>query len=240
MTVWTLSMEEGTGGEEIAATLAAAADAPLIDREAEAAIAQVLSWHPDDVDQLEHHLPGPLYQIAIASRQPRATRLPDESRINVPAVRETTERVFREAARWPCVLLGRAGFRIVADHPGALHVRLRAPFEWRVSNHARAHLITAGGGCRRDPEGGSRPRDLCEAPLRHTSRRSRQLPPRHRCEPARSRHRRSRAPRGGRTSDPGLGRPGRGHTPYDRWRWSHVSEDVPSRSTAGRSDRRRC
>jgi cytidylate kinase len=143
MTVWTLSMEEGTGGEEIAATLAAAADAPLIDREAEAAIAQVLSWHPDDVDQFEHHLPGPLYRIGLSLSAAQGYAIPDQSRLNVPVVRETTERIFQEAARWPCVLLGRAGFRIVADHPGALHVRLRAPFEWRVRHHARVHLITA-------------------------------------------------------------------------------------------------
>lgn len=142
MTVWTLSLEEGTGGEEIAASLAAAADVPLIDREAEAVIAQVLGLLPEEVDQLERHLPGPLYRIAIAVSASSGYAMPDESRIKLPAVRETTERVFREAARWPCVLLGRAGFRIVADHPGALHVRLRAPFEWRVSNHARAHLIT--------------------------------------------------------------------------------------------------
>ena len=141
MTVWTISLQEGTGGEEIAAALAAAAEVPLIDREAEEAIAQVLGLLPEEVDRLEHDLPGPLYRIAIAVSASSGYAMPDESRVKLPAVRETTERVFREAAKWPCVLFGRAGFRIVADHPGALHVRLRAPFGWRAENYARAHLI---------------------------------------------------------------------------------------------------
>lgn len=59
-----------------------------------------------------------------------------------PTLRAVTERVMREAAREQCVILGRGGFIILADHPGAVHIRLHAPLEWRVARHAREECIS--------------------------------------------------------------------------------------------------
>jgi cytidylate kinase len=38
------------------------------------------------------------------------------------------------------VVLGRAGFAVLAEHTGACHLRLIAPFEWRARRHAAETL----------------------------------------------------------------------------------------------------
>jgi hypothetical protein len=60
----------------------------------------------------------------------------------------TTEGLLLEAARQPCVLVGRGGFAALADHPGARHVRLSAPRAWRidrvaVDDPANFHLVVS-------------------------------------------------------------------------------------------------
>ncbi len=41
--------------------------------------------------------------------------------------------IIREiAARFDAVIVGRAGFHVLADHPGLISVRVLAPLEWRV------------------------------------------------------------------------------------------------------------
>ncbi len=64
-------------------------------------------------------------------------------------LREAVEVLFREAARWPCVLLGRGGFAILADHPGCVHVRIRAPLSWRVERFARSECLSRDDARRR-------------------------------------------------------------------------------------------
>jgi hypothetical protein len=46
------------------------------------------------------------------------------------------ESVLREAAKHSCVIMGRGGFALLAEHPGACHVRLTAPAEWRAARLA--------------------------------------------------------------------------------------------------------
>ena len=49
--------------------------------------------------------------------------------------------VLREAAREPVVILPPAAFAALGDHPSAVHVRLRAPFEWRVAACQREEVV---------------------------------------------------------------------------------------------------
>src|SRR5262249_43378735 len=47
------------------------------------------------------------------------------------ALPDLGRRLMSEAAREPCVIAVPAAFAALADHPGAVHARLRAPFDWR-------------------------------------------------------------------------------------------------------------
>jgi cytidylate kinase len=60
-----------------------------------------------------------------------------------------TEGLLLEAARQPCVLVGRGGFGALADHPGARHVRLSAPRAWRIDRVAAEHVVSHGEASRR-------------------------------------------------------------------------------------------
>lgn len=143
MSVWTVSWQEGTGGEGFALRLAEVAGVPLVDQQAIEAIAQALRMGPEDAAGVERHLPGPLltWGISLAATIGLSAEAASALRL-LPTLREVTEHVIREAARQPCVVLGRGSFAILADHPGAYHLRLRAPFRTRVHRYADAHCLS--------------------------------------------------------------------------------------------------
>jgi Cytidylate kinase-like family len=45
------------------------------------------------------------------------------------------------ATQAPCVILAAAGFAALPDHPSAIHVRLRAPLEWRIAAYQRDNVV---------------------------------------------------------------------------------------------------
>jgi cytidylate kinase len=49
--------------------------------------------------------------------------------------------VLGEAARGSCVLVTSIGFAALEDTPGAVHVRVRAPLDWRVAGYQREALV---------------------------------------------------------------------------------------------------
>lgn len=49
--------------------------------------------------------------------------------------------VVGEAARSSCVLVTSIGFAALAGTPGAVHVRVRAPLEWRIAGYQRDALV---------------------------------------------------------------------------------------------------
>jgi cytidylate kinase len=46
-----------------------------------------------------------------------------------------------EVARHPAVILAAAAASTLADHPGAVHVRLWAPKEWRAAAYSRTEMV---------------------------------------------------------------------------------------------------
>jgi hypothetical protein len=52
--------------------------------------------------------------------------------------------VLNEAACRSCVILAPAAFAALAEHAGAIHVRLRAPIACRMAAYRRDHLIDRG------------------------------------------------------------------------------------------------
>jgi hypothetical protein len=67
MTVWTIAAQEGTGGARLAAELARAADVPLLDRTALAALAHRLDPDCPEDDELDRRLGGRLHTLALST-----------------------------------------------------------------------------------------------------------------------------------------------------------------------------
>src|SRR4051812_48159735 len=139
MSVWTLSWQAGTGGEEVGRELAERVGVPLVDRELIDALAEELGLDAERACQLERGVPGRLEEAGISLAclfNPMAS-----AQLRLAAqTRAVTEKAIRQAARHACVVLGRAGFAVLADHPGACHLRLLAPFEWRAKRYAAESL----------------------------------------------------------------------------------------------------
>lgn len=149
MQVVTVSATYGAAGNQIGPAVAERLGLPFVDRAIPAAVAAEIGCTLEEVlardDRAETGL-GRL--LANAARLPNVTLggmdvyLPDpEHRI----VQEEefvahTEQVIRDIAqREGAVVLGRAGFAVLADHPGVLHVRLDGPKARRAARMAEAN-----------------------------------------------------------------------------------------------------
>jgi cytidylate kinase len=141
MAVWTISAQRGTGGTRLAAELAKAADVPLLDREALARFAHEIDPDLPEVDELEGRFGGRLNTLALSTAITAGAvdafreielrqKLPDLGRA-----------VVAEAARSPSVIYARAAFAALPKHPLAVHVRLWAPFEWRIATYQRENVV---------------------------------------------------------------------------------------------------
>jgi Cytidylate kinase-like family len=146
MAVWTVSAELGTGGDLIAADLAAAAGISLIDRDALALLARDLN--PDvtgagTIDDLERCVgKGGVTLLALGIPfSPLAGDMVRQLQLH-RALPELGRAVTAHAARQPCVIAAAGAFAAMAAHPGAVHVRLRAPLECRIARYAREQLVT--------------------------------------------------------------------------------------------------
>ncbi|WP_049561107.1 cytidylate kinase-like family protein [Nonomuraea sp. SBT364] len=150
MRVVTLSATYGTAGSHIGPAVAERLGVPFVDRAIPGAVAQELGCTLEEAlahdDRAEHGL-GRL--LSGAMRLPTVTFGGVD--MYVPGVLphapeefvRHTERVLIETAREQGgVFLGRAGAVVLADHPGALHVRLDAPVQRRVRQTATLGELT--------------------------------------------------------------------------------------------------
>jgi cytidylate kinase len=145
MAIWTIAAQEGTGGECVAAELAAAAGVQLLDRETLATFAHELEADctVDDFREIEHRVGGRFTRLALGMAMmtgPAAAAAREELdfREHLP---ELGRAVMAAAARAPCVILAPAAFAAFPEHQGAIHVRLRAPFARRVAAYRGEHLV---------------------------------------------------------------------------------------------------
>ncbi|MDX6573752.1 MAG: hypothetical protein QOC86_2908 [Gaiellales bacterium] len=146
MAVWTVSAELGTGGDCVAAELAAAAGIPLIDRDALALVARALN--PDvtgagTIDDLERCVgKGGLTLLALGVPfSPLGGDMVRQLQLH-HALPELGRAVTAQVAREPCVIAAAGAFAAMDSHPGAVHVRLRAPLACRIARYAREHLVS--------------------------------------------------------------------------------------------------
>ena len=140
MTVWTISAQEGTGDGRLAAELAAAAQVPLFDREALAALAHELDPALPELVDLEARFGRfTMLSLSAALSVGSVEAFQEvELRHNLPTLGRA---ILGEAARAPCVIYLPAAFAALQDHPAATHVRLRAPLETRIATYQREHLV---------------------------------------------------------------------------------------------------
>jgi hypothetical protein len=146
MAVWTVAAEQGTGGDRLSAALAAAADVELLDRDALAVLAHELNPEITDgatIDELERTVGSPgitLLALGIPF-SPLAGELVRDLQLHhaLPALGRA---VLDRAAHEPCVIYAPAAFAALAGHAGPVHVRLRAPLEWRIAQHARERFLS--------------------------------------------------------------------------------------------------
>jgi cytidylate kinase len=144
--VWTISAQEGAGGDQIAARLAAAAGVPLLERNELVAIAHEIDpehLEAEDFDEIEKRFGGRFsglaFNMAITTGQGSTAALQElKFRHKLP---ELARSILNEAARQPCVIVAVGAFAALPDHPKAIHVRLRAPLACRIAAYQRERLV---------------------------------------------------------------------------------------------------
>jgi cytidylate kinase len=153
----TLSATFGAGGSRIGPLLAEALGVPFVDRAITVALAGRLELSEEAVAAREEAGPSRFDQL-IASLAAVGGMAGADMPIVTHGDRgfvEETERVVRTACRGEgAVVLGRAGAVVLADQPGALHVRLDGPIERRI-----AHAMEVDGTDRETAEEHARTSD---------------------------------------------------------------------------------
>lgn len=132
----TVSREFGAGGSDFASTLGKQLGWPVLDQDIIRGIADQLHLAVAAAGRLDEHPPNWLARVtsALLIAPPEAPIGIDAgSMLQMDAVAEAAERVIREAAEHPpLIVVGHSGQNIFAARPGTLHVRLIAPIESRV------------------------------------------------------------------------------------------------------------
>jgi cytidylate kinase len=133
--VVTLSASYGAGGSEIGPRLADALGVPFLDRAIAQEVAERLE--PSLREAPEDEAPKRTLDRLLRGLSTVGTMFGAEPRPELGGRRfaDTSEQVIREhVASTGGVVLGRAGAVVLADHPGALHVRLTGPLEKRIAH----------------------------------------------------------------------------------------------------------
>jgi cytidylate kinase len=145
MPVITVGRQIGAGGRSVGRILATRLEADFLDSKLIDEVAHRLELPKEEVEAEDEH-PGSLLSrllLALGAANTEPNIPPETSTWNPPnidpvfdtrrAVLELTQQVIREAARTDnVVIIGRGGAYILSDHPGALHVFLRADQAVRV------------------------------------------------------------------------------------------------------------
>lgn len=147
MPVITISASYGSGGSRVGPAVAERIGGHFVDRAIPAEVAARLEVplaeaHAHD-DRASSGLMGLLARVPNLS----GVVLPEPEN---PLFQRETERLIREAAgHGNVVVLGRAGALVLADHPGALHVRLHGPERARLRQAIAIEGIDAEEAARR-------------------------------------------------------------------------------------------
>lgn len=146
MHVVTVSAAYGAGGSIVGPAVAERLCVPFIDRAIPTTVAVEIGCSLEEAlahDERAEHGLGRL--LAGAARLPNAALggmdvyVPPQSLVSEEEFVAHTESVIRGVSREGGVVLGRAAAVVLADHPGALHVRLDGPKDDRIAQAMRLH-----------------------------------------------------------------------------------------------------
>ncbi|MDQ3715103.1 MAG: cytidylate kinase-like family protein [Actinomycetota bacterium] len=148
MTVVTISATFGAGGSEVGPAVADALGLAFVDRAIPMRVAEKLGVSIADAQAKDETISTGLTRListmalvpdlAAGAGPIEYNPVPDER-----IFREQTEKVLHEIAEGSgAVILGRAAALVLAEVPGALHVRLDAPVAARLAHIQREHGLT--------------------------------------------------------------------------------------------------
>jgi len=143
VTVWTIDAEPGIDGLRIALDLAEQVGVPVIEGQLVVGAALAVDTTVADVLDLERAAAGRLRRFALALGM--STRAAPELARELQRIKDgkaALERAAKAAAREPCVIVGRCAFVTLRQHPGAVHVRIRAPRDWRAGRRAAEGCVS--------------------------------------------------------------------------------------------------
>lgn len=142
--VITISRQFGTGGHEIGAELARRLGVKLLDKQILNAVASRMRSVEDAVEKIESRNPlwrddfTNFYRSYMASNQYNGQEQQKTSHALFKAQAEVIRSI---AAEESCVIIGRCGFDIFADHPNALKIFIHSTFDCRKRRIAEKYDI---------------------------------------------------------------------------------------------------
>ena len=143
----------GSGGSYIGYLVAKRLGFKYIDREILHQAAEKLGTQASQLQEHDERSCGPIDNLlqALIFGTPEAAYVPSLSRPVYDKDLFTLEsRIMRRiAGQYNAVIAGRAGFHVLRDLPGAIHLFIHAPAEFRIDRVMKAQRITEAGEARR-------------------------------------------------------------------------------------------
>ena len=145
MTLVTLSAAYGAGGSRVGPAVAERLDLPFVDRAIPTGVAERLALPLREAverdETVENWLTRALLSFGQVGPVLAGAAPPPTELVTDDAFRAATEEVLHELAARGAVVLGRAGALVLADVPGALHVRLTGPRDARIAQGAELERL---------------------------------------------------------------------------------------------------
>jgi cytidylate kinase-like protein len=141
MVIVTISWQLGIDGERVGAMLGERLAVPVVDAQVVDAVMHALRTGRADAADMERFVPTWGANLAVSLLATAGMPAARADVIRAECAHTAVEAVIREAARHSCVIMGRGGFALLADHPGACHVRLTAPADWRAARLAASECL---------------------------------------------------------------------------------------------------
>ncbi len=145
MTLVTLSAAYGAGGSRVGPAVAERLDLPFVDRAIPTGVAERLALPLREAverdETVENWLTRALLSFGQVGPVLAGAAPPPAELVTDDAFRAATEEVLHELAEHGAVVLGRAGALVLADVPGALHVRLTGPRDARIAQGAELERL---------------------------------------------------------------------------------------------------
>jgi cytidylate kinase len=152
MTLVTLSAAYGAGGSRVGPAVAERLDLPFVDRAIPTGVAERLALPLREAverdETVENWLTRALLSFGQVGPVLAGAAPPPTELVTDDAFRAATEEVLHELAAHGAVVLGRAGALVLADVPGALHVRLTGPRHARIAQGAELERLDRGTAAR--------------------------------------------------------------------------------------------